>query len=123
MKADEVYVNTMRMMGVKGLALIEFKDALALYPKTINPEVKQNMINKILGTVVMEKTLKQWFEFFVKQGNNAGARVVCNSTENSALDYLYSRPYKMDDFDLRRIEKPNVLFLIQLILQEYYKNN
>jgi hypothetical protein len=117
MKTDEVYINTLKMMGVKGLALVEFKDALSLYPLTINQEVKQGMINKILGTVVMEKTLKQWFEFFVKEGNKSGISYCFLNEDNQPIN----RPYRMQDFDFSRIEKPNVKILIELILEEYYK--
>lgn len=109
------------MMGVSSKDAFLFMDAYNLFPLTISQEVKLSMIKTILNTVIMEKTLKQWFEHFVKEGNKKGVKFCYNTTGNPALDYLYTRPYNMDDFNFDRIERPNVNILIELILQNFYK--
>ena len=109
--------NTLKMMGVSSKDALFFVDALELYPLTINPTVKQAMIDIILNTKVMDKTFRQWFELFVKESKNSGVRFEFIDVNLKSS----SRPYKITDFDLTRIEKPNVMILLDLILQMYYR--
>lgn len=100
--------NTLVMMGVSMKDAFFFVDALKLYPLTINQEVKKSMINTMLNTKVMDKTFRQWFEHFIKTSTKHG--VFNHYTNEFGGDS--SRPYKMSDFDLSRIEKPNMMLLI-----------
>lgn len=104
------------MMGVSGMKAVFFADALQLFPLTINEEVKKGMIDTMLNTQVMDKTFREWFEYFVKKGNKLGAVYEFTDVYNQP----HSRPYTMKDFDFARIEKPNIMLLIEMVLQEYY---
>ena len=105
------------MMGVSSKDALFFVDALEMYPLTINPTVKQSMINTILNTKVMDKSFRQWFELFVKETKKRGVQIQLTDKNGNP----YSRPYKITDFDLTRIEKPNVMILLDLVLQRYYR--
>ena len=109
-------INTLKMMGVSGMKAVFFADALQLFPLTINKEVRQGMIDTILNTKVMDKTFREWFEHFVKEGNKRG--VVYEFTD--IYNQPQSCPYTMKDFDFARIEKPSIMVLIEMVLQEYY---
>lgn len=105
------------MMGVSGMKAVFFADAFELFPLTINKEVKQGMIDTMLNTQVMDKTFRKWFEHFVHEGNKRGVVHCFEDTQGRPQ----SRPYTMKDFDFTRIERPNIMLLIEMVLQEYYK--
>jgi len=109
--------NTLVMMGISGMNAILFVDALRCYHLTINQEVKKSMITTMLNTKVMDKTFRQWFEHFVKNAHKQGASFHYVNEFGESV----SRQYKMSDFDMDRIEKPNMVLLIKMVLQEYYK--
>lgn len=109
--------NTLKMMGVSGKDALLFQDAYTLFPLTINSSVKKAMRDTILDTIVMDKSLKQWFEHFVKEGTRIGLGL--GYVNNAGLPC--KRPYSMKDFNFDIIEKPTITLLLEMILQEYYK--
>jgi len=103
--------NTLKMMGVKPIKALFVDDALQSMRNIINKEAKAYYRNVILDTEVMGKTFRKWFEHFKKQ-----------ASKMSYTDEMGVRiPYKPSDFNVDTAESYNLLALVDLVLQEYYK--
>ncbi len=106
------YFNTLKMMGASSIDALTFSDALETMHLTVNQEVKQKLRDSILNTVVMEKSFKEWFKFFVQEGNDClvqkGELPISEEEVNLSLE---------------NIQKPQVTALLELVLQEYYEKN
>ena len=115
----EKYRNTLVMMGVSRPNALFFVDAMDNFSLTVSQEVKKSMIDTMLNTKVMDKTFSEWFKYFIEitSKNNVFYHFINENNQE------VSQPYKLSDFDLNRIEKPTIIILFDLILQEYYKKN
>ena len=110
--------NTLVMMGVPKRCALDFQDAYNCIHLTISPQVKKSYTDTMLGTIVMDKTFKEWFEFFIEKGNALGVVYDVFNANNGNME---KKLYKMKDFDLTRFEKSNMCTLLEMVLQEFYK--
>lgn len=62
------YANSLKMMGVSSKDALFFSDALTTYHLTISPSVRKANRDLMLSTVIMGKTVKEWF---IKLDNEA----------------------------------------------------
>jgi hypothetical protein len=96
-RTPETVAKTLKMMGVKGMKIVFVKDAFLSMRNCINQKVLQAYRNEILSTVVMDKTLREWYKHFIKTNPE-------------------SRTFNIDDCDLSHLYT-----LVELVLQVYYK--
>ena len=112
--------NTLKMMGVSGKDALLFEDAHKCYHLTVGVATKTAYRNQMLNTVIMGKTIKQWFEHYIKISQKMGIQKessLPHENQFTAKDFYYT----IKDFDFDMIEISNVNILLDLIVQEYYR--
>ena len=103
--------NTLVMMGVHRMKAVFVDDALKSMRNIVNKDVEAAYRKIVLDTEVMGKTFKQWFEHFKKQA----------STMSYTNEMGIRIPFRPSEFDVNKAELHNLLALVNLVLQEYYK--
>ena len=111
MNLDKKMQNTLVMMGVNRMKAVFVDDALKSMRNIISKKAEAAYRNVVLDTEVMGKTFRQWFEHFKKKA----------STMSYVDEMGISRPFKPSGFDVEKAELHNLLALVDLVLQEYYR--
>ena len=105
--------NTLKMMGVPAMKALFFADNLKCFHLTIGQDLKEKMRNEMLDTVVMDKTFREWFEYFAKDAIKKRA---------TFLDINGMKiPYELKDIKPNNLDASNIHALLELVLQEFYK--
>lgn len=109
---DNKIYNTLVMMGVSKMKALFFTDAYECINRTINKAVQKAQIEQIMNTIIMDKTMKEWYDYFVDQAIDSKM-----TDEETGLRLAYVKK----DLDLDNVSKIQVDCLLELILQEFYK--
>jgi len=102
------YANTLKMMGVSGKDALFFSDALETYHLTISPSVKKANRDVLLNTVIMGKTVRDWFIKFDKEAPKPPFWEPQPKPITEYIDDIQAYQYKV---------------LIEVLLQKFYKEN
>jgi hypothetical protein len=111
--------NTLKMMGVSGRDAMFFEDAHRCYHLTVSATVKGAHRNQMLNTVIMDKTVRQWFEYYIKLSKKMGIKD--ETAPSNGNPFQTSQFFTVKDFDLNRVELNSINILLELVLQEFYK--
>jgi len=66
-QSDDVILNTLTMLKVKGINAVIFADATKCIHTTISPKARKEYNKLIFETKIQNKTFKQWINYFVKK--------------------------------------------------------
>jgi len=109
LKSMGKYANTLKMMGVDGKNALLFEDSLNSIHLCINPTVKKYYQDTILETVVMGKSIREYYTDIIKDANRRATR--------DTFGNIQTYDTKIDD----TFGKSETIALIEILTQRYYQ--